>query len=126
MLIECTVRRAGGSTVEYLGTEYHFAPARDGGPHVCEVTEPETIERLLSITDTYRIARDGAPEVRPEVTVIPVAVTDANGSTTRVEDMDKDALLEYGRMLGLRLDARMGVDRLRQNVLLKLQEMGEE
>lgn len=59
MLIECKIKRKGGSRIVMLdGTTYHFAPAdgANAAPHVAFVTEPAHIERLLSITEGYRIA----------------------------------------------------------------------
>ena len=54
MKLSCPVIREGGSFVELLGTEYHFAPMPDGC-HVAEVENPEHQDRFLSIG--YKIYR---------------------------------------------------------------------
>lgn len=60
MLIECKIKRKGGSRIIMVdGTAYHFTPDPDGR-HVAFVTEPAHIERLLSIPEGYRIAPGGA------------------------------------------------------------------
>lgn len=68
MLIECKIKRKGGSRITMLdGTTYHFAPA-DGdnrNAHVALVTNPDHIQRLLSITEGYRLAA-AAPQPDPQ------------------------------------------------------------
>lgn len=57
MLIECTIKRQHGTHLEYPGgVLYHFKPATPGGPHVCEVTDPDHIESLLAVPEAYRKA----------------------------------------------------------------------
>ena len=53
MLIECTIRRKNGSTVNFGETEYKFAPTEKDPRHLCEVKEEAHIERLLSIKESF-------------------------------------------------------------------------
>ena len=61
MKLSCPVIREGGSFVELLGTEYHFAPMPDGC-HVAEVENPEHQDRFLSIG--YKIYRGEDAQVQ--------------------------------------------------------------
>ncbi len=59
MLIECLIKRDGGSLVELPGANgairrYHFVPEIVGGPHLCEVSDKVDASVLLAITDGYR------------------------------------------------------------------------
>lgn len=56
MLIECILKRDGGSKVDLGDTTYHFAPDSEGR-HVAMVADPDHIGRFLSITEGYRIPR---------------------------------------------------------------------
>ena len=56
MLIECILKRDGGTKVELGNTTYHFAPDSEGR-HVAMVADPDHIGRLLSISEGYRIPR---------------------------------------------------------------------
>lgn len=58
MKIECLVKREGGSVVEVFGANYHFIPA-DDGCHVADVENTKHQDRLLSISEGYRIYRGG-------------------------------------------------------------------
>lgn len=46
MLFECKIKRKNGSTVVWKDVKHVFKPKAEGGAHVCEVTDPELIERL--------------------------------------------------------------------------------
>lgn len=60
-LIECTIRRKGGSVVTLDGgtAKYHFKP-NEKGQHVATVDNQGHVERLLSISGTYRLAEPAA------------------------------------------------------------------
>lgn len=73
--IECTIRRPGGSVVEFPqwpssqvpdktapAARYHFKPASNDAdaPHVATVTHRAHVDRLLSIPG-YRLASDSEP-----------------------------------------------------------------
>ncbi len=55
-LIECKLHREGGSHVELGGIDYHFKP-NEFGHHVADVADDDHADRLLSITEAYRLYR---------------------------------------------------------------------
>lgn len=52
MLIECKLRRDGGTKVTIDGTLYDFRPNEDG-KHICDVSNKRHIVRFLSIDEAY-------------------------------------------------------------------------
>lgn len=61
MLVECKLKRPGGSQVELGGVTYHFKD--DGtGRHVAMVSNSDHLGRLLSITEGYKLAADQAAQ----------------------------------------------------------------
>lgn len=68
MLIECIIRREGGSRVSIGSATYHFTPNGQGA-HVADVDVPEHAERLLSIAEAYRaVEGQSAPQAEAEAT----------------------------------------------------------
>lgn len=67
MKIECLVKREGGSKVEVFGGNYHFLPQEDGS-HVADVEDTAHQDRLLSISEGYRIYRGVAQEAKKLIT----------------------------------------------------------
>lgn len=65
MQIESKIRRKNGTKALLDDTEYHFKPAKEGGPHVANVTDQAHIARFLSITEGYCVA-DGDPALQAE------------------------------------------------------------
>lgn len=55
MLIECIIKRNGGSHVSLGSETYHFRPGQNGA-HVAEVEDPEHVQRLLLIAEGFREA----------------------------------------------------------------------
>lgn len=55
-LIECILKRDGGTKIDLGGMTYHFAPDPEGR-HVAMVADPDHISRLLSIPEGYRLPR---------------------------------------------------------------------
>ena len=56
MLIECRAKRAGGTEVSLDGEAYCFLPVDEqdtDSPHVCDVKNPDHVERFLSISEAY-------------------------------------------------------------------------
>lgn len=53
MIIECLLKRLGGSHVELGDKVYHFAP-NDKEHHVCAVEQEDHISTLLAIPEGYR------------------------------------------------------------------------
>lgn len=68
MKIECLIKRKGGSVITFghkpREVKYHFKPVSDeiDAPHECEVENPAHVQRLLSITEGYRIAGAEYPD----------------------------------------------------------------
>lgn len=90
MLIQCTIKRQGGSRVTLGDQRYHFAPD-DLGRHVAEVTDEAHIARLLSIS-AYVALGDDAP--------VAAAATDAARTLTPQEPHDADTT-DDGRDAGV-------------------------
>lgn len=56
MLIECLIKRPGGSHIDLDGVQYHFkSDAADR--HTADVLVDAHVDRFLSISDAYRVAR---------------------------------------------------------------------
>lgn len=64
MKIECLLKRDGGSIVTLGSKSYHFAPD-DAGRHVADVETEAHVERLLSITEGYRLVSGEAAKAPP-------------------------------------------------------------
>lgn len=63
MLIRCKLKRPGGTEVKMAdGRLIHFRPD-ENGDHVALVSDPDHIQRLLSITEGYQIHAMNAPAV---------------------------------------------------------------
>ena len=72
MLIECTIKRRGGTLIPFGPADnpvnvYHFQETVDGGPHVCEVENQDHIDRLLSITESFREIKTEEVKAPPKV-----------------------------------------------------------
>lgn len=52
MIIQSKIKRPQGTTITLFGKRYEFKP-NGAGDHVCEVTDPQAIERFLSVTEGY-------------------------------------------------------------------------
>lgn len=90
-----------------LGTQRYFFRPIDGtpdGPHVCEVTDPAHIERLLSITEGYApfelptltrppTQEPGAQSSQPATQVIGVGGTTPPPSTAPADGVDQDRVI---------------------------------
>jgi hypothetical protein len=87
LLLECLLKRPGGTHVDLGGQNYHFSPNSDPeglGRHVCEVEDTKHAQRLLGIPEGYQIleltgkpapkvsAPAPAPKVTPAVAPAPV------------------------------------------------------
>lgn len=127
MIIECTLKRQGGTVVDFPTAVYHFAPDKTKTPdsitkeypHICEIKDKDHVRRLLAIPESYR--QFGAQEK-------PVKVKDSepkdNNGVIDSEEMDNKAVIDwatdhkinpksktdiedYGRRVGIELDRRM-------------------
>jgi hypothetical protein len=126
MLIECTIKRPGGSHVELFGHTYHFAPRADGA-HVCEVDDDRAAERLvMEIPEGYRVADPEGPpaeDVLPPTRSIYAPLEPVDKLIPKLEDLDDDELRQKGRELGLKFPPRMRGETMRKNLLLRYREM---
>jgi len=61
MQIESKIKRAGGTQVKLDDQVYFFGPTEKEARHLCEVTDPAHIERLLSIPEGYAAVEDTVP-----------------------------------------------------------------
>ncbi|MFN8760253.1 MAG: hypothetical protein ACK5XA_15770 [Tagaea sp.] len=135
MLIECLIKRPGGSVVELFGTEYHFVPAIDGC-HVCDVEDPAAVDRLLQIPEGYRLARETsilADDAPTKVDVQPQSPWNPSGAVANDElpdgappalaAMTREQLFAYAQKLGMRKPTpNMREDKLRANIALFLEQ----
>lgn len=76
MLIECILKRDGGTKVDLGDNTYHFAPDSEGR-HVAMVTDPDHIGRFLSISEGYRIPRPSTSPVAQAAVVAPIGAVGA-------------------------------------------------
>lgn len=66
MLIQCILKRDGGSKIELDGIAYHFEPLADGA-HVAEVAHDVHADRFLAIPEGYKVYRgDLTPAGKPQ------------------------------------------------------------
>lgn len=72
MLIECLIRREGGSRITLDGENYHFKPDGSSSPaHICEVASEEHARKLLAIKDGYRRFNAIEPIKMPDKFIVP-------------------------------------------------------
>ena len=76
MLIECILKRDGGSKVDLGDNTYHFAPDSEGR-HVAMVADPDHIGRFLSISEGYRIPRASTSPVAQAAVSAPIGAVGA-------------------------------------------------
>jgi hypothetical protein len=64
LLIECILKRPGGTLVDLYGTAYHFRAQNDPmglGRDICVVSNMDHAQRLMSITEGYRLVGTADP-----------------------------------------------------------------
>lgn len=64
-VIECTLKRDGGTKVDLDRTEYHFKPNAVGA-HVAEVSDRSHIRTFLAIPEGYELYTQGAADSKDE------------------------------------------------------------
>ncbi len=65
MIIECTIKRKGGTVVDMNTQVYHFRETEQTkGCHCCEVSNEEHLSKFLAISESYRIfgSKDDQPK----------------------------------------------------------------
>lgn len=66
-VVECILKRKGGTTVDLDGTTYHFRP-NENGAHVCPVKISKHLGRFLSIVEGYRLYDEGDDDLDQDET----------------------------------------------------------
>ncbi len=122
MLIESKLLREGGTKVELYGVEYHFRPTREGA-HVCEVAAEDAVDRFLAIAEGYRLFRGKETFLAEPASKEPAATESLivgplpAGSPVNLDQMDRDQLLDYAALLGMRKPhPAIGDEKLRANI----------
>lgn len=131
MLIELTIRRKNGSNPKIGDVTYPFRPTTTG-EHVCEVDDPDAVERFLSIPGfrefTGRPGFAGKAEFAPQDPAPETRLVGTQVATPNVADMDRDQLIAYADLIGMRKPhPAIGTDKLRANVaaFLELRASGD-
>lgn len=129
MLIECTVKRLGGSKIDIENVVYEFLPNKDGA-HVCDVKNQDHIQRFLSIREGYKLP--GAKQPEPEAVVDTVEVIGEQVTEDAFDDDDDPPAANEGPDIGkmqtaeltrfakdtfdAKLEAKLGVRELRRQI----------
>ena len=110
MLIECKIRRDGGSIIDLFDKSYHFQPVASG-EHVCDVAEDAAVDRFLEIPEGYCLFRGKAKfQAAP-------AQAEAGGIPANVDEMTRDQMLAYAEQIGMRKPhPAIGDEKLRANI----------
>lgn len=115
MQIESKIKRPGGSHIDMGSAKYHFAPQADGA-HVADVLDEAHQDRLLSITEGFRLYRPGQAPAPVEVlygSSAHQASYDIGGQTyqlgTIVADAHKASGLSVEEWNELEEDSRAGL-----------------
>ena len=67
MIIECTIKRKNGSTVELDNEKYSFKPTETEPRHLAEVKNDSHISRLLAVKESFREAEGKAAKAKEPV-----------------------------------------------------------
>jgi hypothetical protein len=101
MKIECKLKRNGGSEIQLGEATYKFVPVDtddETSAHVCEVEDEAHIERLLSITEAYRIHRKPGEAAKPAKPAVVEDVILKNGEQeVNLSKMDGAKLREFAK-----------------------------
>jgi hypothetical protein len=107
MLIECLIKRPGGTVVTIGDDTYEFQPD-DSGAHVCYVSVPSHAKRMLDLVPAvYRRASGGQQ--------LPLVELPGDQNGDGVEDR-KDWVMLYERKFGKRPHHKLGMDKIRAAV----------
>lgn len=123
MIIECLLKRRGGSFIELDDHTYHFAP-NEHEAHVCDVRDNDHIERLLAIPEGFA-AYQGKSEPAVNLAKQQAAEPAVESVAAPAEDSEPEAPAEltieqlrgmYGERFGRAPSARMSEKRLREEL----------
>ena len=138
MLVQCKLRRNGGTKIEFGGTEYHFAP-NDAGDHVAEVTDEAALNRLVNeIPEAYALygadadKRAAKPKqaagAHPLEKVTSMVITNpATGDCIDLMKMDLEAARAFAKdEMGLELRGNLKVETVRTRIMEAMTESANE
>lgn len=120
MIIECTIRRKNGTSVELFGSKYDFQP-NEQGAHVAEVTEQEAVDRFLSIKEAYReygaqqtteANKDGDDGSDGSDEPTDYLITNDDGSDLDLGKLSKEELIKFAEANSIKIDKRKSPDDL--------------
>jgi hypothetical protein len=113
MIIECILRRSGGTKIDIFGQDYDFQP-NEQGAHVAEVADEQAIERLLSITEAYREYGVQASVKTEQGDDEPTdyLITNVDGSDLDLGKFEKEDLIKFAEANNIRIDKRKNRDDL--------------
>lgn len=118
-LIECLLKRAGGSEVEVYGEHYHFKPEAGReedpkAPHVCAIPNEHAkqIHRLLSIKGYQLVDKDAELPAKPKAergqtvhldksedaqapAAAPVIIQGPDGQEINLTEMERPELAQF-------------------------------
>lgn len=104
MLIQCLIKRIGGTRAEIDDKQYHFKP-NELGDHVCEVADNKHVQRFLKVDDAYTIYEAGGKAKPKEVEPVelrgfnfePSIVELDNGEKVSVRSLVQTAFEKSGK-----------------------------
>lgn len=138
-IIECLIKRAGGSVIELGAAKYHFKPNAEGD-HVCEIADKGHADILLAIDTAYRQYAQAVAGTRtdgggPRIDLSGTVITDdddddddsdtgGEGTTeTKAPEQPEDEAAERERLAALYLERfgkkphhMMGIKRIREEL----------
>ena len=110
MIVECTLKRAGGTEVTIEDRSYHFKPEADNGPHVAIVEHPQDLACFLRVPESYRLI-GAAPEAGENESPSKYDYSDLSG-ITNVDELEKPWLEGFCReVLGVEPNDRAGLEK---------------
>lgn len=120
MIIECKIKREGGSLVTMGGEEYRFEPDQIGR-HVAEVSNKEHAERFLKIPQYREVQDDKGPDnVAPTnegQTLGPADSGDGDGDKKEDEQSElEDARAMYEETFGKKPHHAMKVETIMERI----------
>ena len=136
MQVQCKLVRKGGTTIEFGGKEYTFAP-NDQGDHVAEISDEAALHRLINeIPTAYALYGDDAGKTVAKPAVDSHIAHPLNKSEKKAKDpehlfiknaegveidlmaMDRDELAAMAQAeFGIEVHARWKVDNLRSKIV---------
>ncbi len=141
MQVRSKIIRQGGTTVDLLGKTYFFAP-NDKGDHVCTVTDPAALSRLVNeIPQGFELYGSDADKTVPTVLqpLKPASPTskskpqdhllikDANGVEVDLKAMsDEDLRIFAASEFGVEVNAKAKPEQIHSKILEAIRVLNQE